>query len=190
MKKKLTMVVSLLLVMALSIGGTLAYLTAESETITNTFTIGNIEISLAETTGTTYTVVPGATVDKNPTVTVKKGSEACWLYACVENNVQVTVEGKQVTVAELNIGADWKEVATKDNKTLYRYTEAAVAANADADQDFGIFTTVTFDGDKITAENRADITDADTIVVKAFAHQSAEVGMTAADTAAKNHFGF
>ena len=188
MKKKLTLVVSLLLVMALSIGGTLAYLTAESETITNTFTIGNIEISLAETTGTTYTVVPGATVDKDPTVTVKKGSEACWLYACVENNVQVTVEGEQVTVAELNIGANWIEVDTDGNKTVYRYTEDAVAANDTADQDFEIFTTVTFDGDKITAENRADITPADTIVVKAFAHQAAEVEMAEADDAAIAHF--
>ena len=57
MKKKITMVVSLLLVMALSIGGTLAYLTDETDAIENTFTIGNVTIELKENTGKEYKTV-------------------------------------------------------------------------------------------------------------------------------------
>ena len=86
MKKKLTMVVSLLLVMALSIGGTLAYLTDKTDTVKNTFTIGKVDITLIETTGETYQMVPGQPIAKNPTVTVLKDSEACWLFVKIEEN--------------------------------------------------------------------------------------------------------
>ena len=203
MKKKIAVAVSLLLVLALSIGGTIAYLTAQTDAITNTFTIGNIQITLKEmvkgATGTeveattveqkAFTVVPGGTDTKKPIITVKANSEDCWLYAYVENNVQVAVQGVQTTVATLDIGSDWKVVASSGNKTLYRYTDNAVATAA-ADQSFTVFTTVTYDGTNITELNRADINGSDTIVVKAFAHQSDNVSKTDADAAAKTQFGF
>ena len=205
MKKKLTLVVSLLLVMALSIGGTLAYLTYTTEAITNTFSIGNIELTLKEmiknADGTeveattaeqkSFTVVPGGSDAKKPIITVKAKSEACWLYAYVENNVLVAVGGTQTPVATLDIGSDWIVVAQNADKTktLYRYTNDAVATS-DADQPFTVFTTVSYDGAKITKDNRADITSADTIVVNAFAHQSANVEKAVADATAKTQFGF
>ena len=96
MKKKLTMVVSLLLVMALSIGGTLAYLTDKTDAIENTFTIGNVKIDLTETGATkgandelfknSFKMVPGNEIDKDPTVTVEAGSEACWLFVKIEKS--------------------------------------------------------------------------------------------------------
>jgi len=84
MKKKLTIVVSLLLVMALSIGGTIAWLTDTTDAIQNTFTVGNVKIDLTETDvedndtplANSYKMVPGKTIDKDPTVTVEAGSEA------------------------------------------------------------------------------------------------------------------
>ena len=203
MKKKIAVAVSLLLVVALSIGGTIAYLTAQTDAITNTFTIGNIQITLKEmvkdTSGSeveatttaqkTFTVVPGGSDFKKPIITVKANSEDCWLYAYVENNVQVAVNEKQTPVAALNIGPDWIVVATDGNKTLYRYTESAVTSDT-KDQDFTVFTTVSYNGELITKDNRTDITAADTIVVKAFAHQSDNVLMLDADAAAKTQFGF
>ena len=79
MKKKITLLLSLVLAVAMGIGGTLAWLTAKTEAVKNTFTVGNINITLTETT-TNYKMVPGQTIAKDPKVTVKAGSEACWLF--------------------------------------------------------------------------------------------------------------
>ena len=49
MKKTLTLVLSLALAVAIGIGGTLAYLTSKTQTISNTFTIGSVAVSLYET---------------------------------------------------------------------------------------------------------------------------------------------
>ena len=69
------------LVAVISIGGTIAWLTAETPAVTNTFTTAGIKIDLTETLapdGTTLApgaewsaqLVPGKTYSKNPTVSV------------------------------------------------------------------------------------------------------------------------
>ena len=89
--RRIAMTVALVLVVALaSVGGTIAWLTAQTEAVTNTFTVGNINIELAETTGETYKMVPGNTIAKNPTVTVKANSEACWLFVKIEESTNLT----------------------------------------------------------------------------------------------------
>ena len=75
---------ALVLVIGCVAGGTVAWLVATTDTVTNTFTYGNINIALAETTGTNYKVIPGTVVEKDPKVTVKAGSEACYLFVKVE----------------------------------------------------------------------------------------------------------
>lgn len=85
MKRKLSILSLIILLIAfVGVSATLAYLVASTRTVTNTFTAGNIEIILSESTGMTYKMIPGATVDKDPTVTVKGGSDACWLFFRVE----------------------------------------------------------------------------------------------------------
>jgi hypothetical protein len=44
------------------------------------FTIGNIKLSLVETTGESYQLIPGKEITKNPKVIVEGGSEDCWLF--------------------------------------------------------------------------------------------------------------
>ena len=66
-------------------GATLAWLTAKTSSVTNTFTYGDINITLDETT-TSYKMVPGNTIAKEPKVTVKANSEACWLFVKVEKS--------------------------------------------------------------------------------------------------------
>lgn len=75
---------ALVLVIGCVAGGTVAWLVAKTDTVVNTFTYGNIDIALAESTGTSYKVIPGTTIKKDPTVTVKAGSEACYLFVKVE----------------------------------------------------------------------------------------------------------
>ena len=68
--KALALVLVVVLLFGGALGGTLAWLTAKTDTVTNTFTVGDINIDLTETT-TDYKLVPGNTIAKDPTVTVK-----------------------------------------------------------------------------------------------------------------------
>ena len=87
MKKKLTVSLAVLaLVACMAAGATLAWLTAKTSSVTNTFTYGDINIELKETTGESYKMVPGNTIAKDPKVTVKANSEACWLFVKVEKS--------------------------------------------------------------------------------------------------------
>lgn len=89
----------MLVVMVASIGGTVAWLTAKTDPVVNTFTYGDINIDLYEHNyvastnllGTEkvkkvedYKIIPGVNLPKDPTVEVKAGSEACWLFVKVE----------------------------------------------------------------------------------------------------------
>ena len=82
-RRILTTVCLMALVMVVSIGGTIAWLTAKTTPVVNTFTAGDINITLAETT-TEYKMVPGNTIAKNPKVTVTTGSENCWLFVKID----------------------------------------------------------------------------------------------------------
>ena len=82
MKKK--KIVSLCLVIALvavASLGTLAYFT-DTDSATNTFTVGKVDIELDEPAwkGNDQTLMPGTKLDKDPTITVKKDSEDCYLF--------------------------------------------------------------------------------------------------------------
>lgn len=80
MKKKVLSIVAVVLVLCCAIGGTLAWLTAKSAVVTNTFTTSDIKVELTESTGTEYKMVPGYTITKDPKATVLAGSEECWLF--------------------------------------------------------------------------------------------------------------
>ena len=97
MKKKLMTVLALVLVIAMSVAGTYAYLTSTDEVV-NTFTVGNVQIKLdeaqANADGTlvegadrvkanSYKLLPGHTYNKDPMVTVKAGSESSYVKMTV-----------------------------------------------------------------------------------------------------------
>lgn len=85
--RRILMTVCLLaLVMVVSVGGTIAWLTDTTDPVTNTFTVGNIDIDLTESDNLDLKMVPGKTITKDPKVTVKAGSEACWLFVKVEKS--------------------------------------------------------------------------------------------------------
>ena len=83
-KKILTSLVLIICVFALTIGTTLAWLTAQSEKIENTFAVGDINITLTETNPLDLKMVPGKTITKDPVVTVQAGSEDCYLFVKLE----------------------------------------------------------------------------------------------------------
>lgn len=140
-KKSMTVVLSLVLVLCLAVGGTLAWLTAKTDTVTNTFTVGDINLELYEhvlqadgTLGETttnsgndnYKMVPGNTLPKDPTVVVKANSEACWLSVKVEKSANFD------TYMSYTVDSQWTALA--GNEGVF-YKE--VAANT-ADQEFNV----------------------------------------------------
>ena len=68
------------------IGGSLAWLMTSTDPIVNVFTYGDIQIKLEETTGERYKMTPGATLVKDPKITVLADSEDCWLFVKIDES--------------------------------------------------------------------------------------------------------
>ena len=85
-KKGLAMVLALVLLAVCAVSGTLAWLTAKSDVVVNTFTTSDIKVKLEETTGTEYKMIPGYTIGKDPKATVLAGSEECYLFVKLEKS--------------------------------------------------------------------------------------------------------
>lgn len=98
--KALLLTLCAVLLVAASVLGTMAYLTS-TDTVTNTFTIGKVEIKLdeakvnadgipvegaARVQANSYKLMPGTTYTKDPTVTVKAGSEKSYVRMKVTFN--------------------------------------------------------------------------------------------------------
>ena len=95
MKKK---IVALCLVVALAataiIGGTLAYFTDTTEAKVNKFTVGNVDIDLEEPAWKpedSHTLMPGTSFAKDPTITVKEGSQDAYVFLKVNMNKYVSL---------------------------------------------------------------------------------------------------
>ena len=128
-KKSFVMVLALVLVFAVAVGGVVAWLTATTGPVKNTFTVGDINITLTETGANeagekTYQVIPGDVKDKDPKVTVAADSEACYLFVKVDvaNN---TVNGKAIYSFDVRTGDDgWTKL---EEGVYYRVVDAATA---------------------------------------------------------------
>ena len=83
-KRIMIIICATTLIASICAGTTVALLTAVSGPVENVFTIGNIDLELAETTGNSYKMIPGHSIKKDPTVTVKTGSEDCWLFIKID----------------------------------------------------------------------------------------------------------
>lgn len=103
-KKLLAAVVAVALVACCVIGGTLAWLTDKTDSKVNTFTVGDVNIDLTETT-TTYKILPGTEISKDPKVTVEADSEACYLFVKVD-------EANWIDELSYAIADGWTELET------------------------------------------------------------------------------
>ncbi len=197
--RRIAMTVALVLVVALaSIGGTIAWLTATTGSVTNTFTVGDINIDLYEhtydpdantlATGndtnsitrsgiTTYKIRPSVDLPKDPTVVVNANSEPCWLFVKVEEvNWPDAVETNSTT-RKVNYGIATGWTALSGVPGVY-YREVGTKTSA---QTFSVL-----ENNKITvSENltKADvkaITNAPTLTFTAYACQKDNVADAAA----------
>ena len=121
---------------AVGIGSTFAYFTSTTEVLGNTFTMGNVAITLDEdfnnktdiAAGTTEAyaqkILPNEVIDKKPTVTVNDGSEEAWVFVEITNDESVFT---------LDIDSDvWTLKKTDGNTKVYLH-KASMTAGESAD---------------------------------------------------------
>lgn len=144
MKKKLiALTAAFLLVIGAAVAGTVAWLTDSTQTEVNTFTVGNIDIELKETQRT-YKMVPGQTIDKDPKVSVKAGSEDCWLFVEVKESTNLK------SFIDYTIDPSWTKL---EDGVYYRQVAAA-----DTVQKFSVLT-----NDQVTVKKTVTKADMDAI---------------------------
>lgn len=151
-KKTIAIALACAVLLCCVVGGTMAWLTDSTPTVTNTFTVGDINIDLtetgaADTDDTTegildkaYHFVPGDKLVKDPVITVEKGSEKCYLFLQV-TEVNNSVDGLYPilnwdvrdlnTDAKANPEEDWVVYSTANGVTNYYRIVDAFAATED-----------------------------------------------------------
>lgn len=137
--KSLALALALVLLIGCIAGGTAAWLIANSETVVNTFTYGDIDITLEETdtqldedddpTTNEYKMIPGTEITKDPVVTVKAGSEACWLFVKLEKSANFDTF-LTFAMAEDNQTPVWTALEGNDG-VYFRSMTAEETAQAD-----------------------------------------------------------
>ena len=164
-KKSIALFLAVVLALGAVTAGTLAWLTAGTTAVVNTFTTSDIDITLAETEGGVnreFKMVPGYTIDKDPKVTVVAGSEKCYLFVKLEKSSNFD------TFLTYKIASGWREL-TGVNGVYYRVVESGTT-----DQAFDVLNDnqVTVK-DTVTKGNMNGLTDATlpTLTVTAYASQ-------------------
>lgn len=116
MKKTLITILCTVLVCSCVMGVTLAFLMDKTTTITNTFTVGNVDIDLAEGDNLDLKIVPGKQIKKDPIVTVKANSEKCYLF------VEVVKGGSFDACMSFSIAEGWTQLEVNGNTAIYYRT--------------------------------------------------------------------
>lgn len=119
--RRIAMTVALVLVVALvSVGGTIAWLTATTTPVTNTFTSADVAIALTETkqsdgstkdTSTAWTakMVPGAEYTKNPVVSVDGSKTDIDVYLFVKFEENTEAKTYLTYTSTLTAANDWTQ---------------------------------------------------------------------------------
>ena len=196
MKKIALIAVCAMLLVCVTIGATVAYLTA-NDTVTNTFTVGTVNIKLDEAKANTdgslvpnvdrvdnnsYKLLPGHTYNKDPMVTVLAGSEPSYIKMTVTfsnaNALDAIFAPTGAELISIFNGYDatyWTykgntKDATNDTRTYeFWYKEAVGAPSGDVALD-ALFDSITVPG-TINNDQLATIAGM-TIIVNAYAIQA------------------
>jgi len=132
--KLFVMSLAFTLVLCGIIGGTVAWLIADTDPVVNTFTYGDINIDLKETdtnkdgdgdpNTNNYPMIPGNPIVKDPLVTFKANSENAWLFVKLEKSANfddfMTYEIAEGWIALDGVdGVYYREVEKADTDAEY-----------------------------------------------------------------------
>ena len=177
LRKFLMLLASALLLVSVTVGATVAYLTAQTQVVTNTFTVGNVALTLDETivdeygvaitgegagvtiSGNAYKLIPGHTYTKNPTVHIGATSEDGWLFVKVVNGI-AAIEAEGNTTIAKQMETNWAVIDA--TKGIYAYKNVVTKS-----QNVPVFGSFTIAGNA----DVKDYTD-DTITIQAYLVQA------------------
>ena len=176
-KVLLTLMCAVALVVT-SVFGTLAYL-QDTDKVVNTFTVGNVDITLdeakvdangaatdaARVKENAYKLMPGHKYDKDPIIHVGTASEDCYLFVTIVD--QIAAIEADATVAAQMAAQGW--VAVPGYANTYIYTNNGAKAAVSAGADVTVFETFTIKGD--VDNNTLAAYAGKTITVNAYAVQ-------------------
>lgn len=188
--KALVLALCAVLLVVTTVFATMAFLT-DTDSVENTFTVGNVDITLEETDfdgdgdkkQNHYHLLPGQSYTKDPTVTVVKNSEEAYVRMLVTvSNIEALKDAFPTYVVNdvfllQNLVEGWDDdvwlYEGYDPTTAtyeFRYYEVVKKSNADQKLD-ALFTDVVIDG-SVTDEALAYLKDGITIDVVAHAIQA------------------
>lgn len=178
--KALLLALCAVLLVTASVLGTMAYLTAEDKVV-NTFTVGDIAITMDESDVTaedpetaprvdtnSYKLLPGHTYTKDPIIHVTQGSEDCYLFVKVANEI-TPIEGA-TTVADQMKAKGWTVVDAGKGLYVYGAADTPTVVKYSENPDVPVFDTFTVKGD-VNNETLATY-KGKTITVTAYAIQA------------------
>lgn len=185
MRKIMLALFSAMLLVCVTIGATVAYLT-DTKTVTNTFTVGNVAITLDEKdtdnstsgaerdTANKYHILPGQKYEKDPIVHVTANSEDSYIFVKVENGIAAyeaateTTEGGYKTIAEQIAANGWTALDGVTNVYYKPYTKSSAVV------DMPVFAEFKIAGNADGINGWANISETTTkVVVTAYAVQFA-----------------
>lgn len=122
-KKTVAILMACVLMLGCVMGGTLAWLTDKTDEVVNTFTVGDIDITLTETPNTdsnndnqndcwSAILIPGNTYKKDPVVSVTEDSEDCYLFVKFE---EINDPSTYLTYTSTLTGSSWALVPGETN---------------------------------------------------------------------------
>ena len=176
--KKTILSVAIALLLLCAVGGTLAWLTAQTTEVENTFTASDIGVGLSETTGTSYKMIPGWEITKDPQAWIESGSEDAYLFVKVEKSENFE------TFMEYAIDTtDWKLVSGQSD-VYYREVTGTDITN-ETKYPILLNNKITVKGEGVTTEMMNELTDATkpTLTFTAYAHQLYQNNTTKFDAA-------
>lgn len=145
-----------------SVFATYAYLTSTTDVVTNTFSVGNVKITLDETdvdvygvkegetrvTENAYKLIPGHTYVKDPIVHVTAGSEKCYVFVKVVDEIAAIEDA--TTIAAQMTAKGWTEI--KEGEGVYYYQDIVDASESVTDIDVPVFENFKVKGDASVAD--------------------------------------
>lgn len=151
MSKKLKMAITLsvcaILLVFGTIMGTVAYLTSQTAPVKNTFTYGNVTITMDEakadgtegrTASNTYKLIPGAEYNKDLQIHVGENSEDCYLFVKIAKEF-ASIDPTIVT----QLAAKGWEVLDAEKGIYYYDTTVQGGANVEVIKNFTVDTAAT-----------------------------------------------
>lgn len=153
-KKILALLMCAVLLVGASIAGTVAYLTSQ-DVVTNTFTVGNVVITLDETDvddstagadrdkANKYHLLPGHEYTKDPIIHVDATSEDCYLFVRIDNGI-AAIEDSANTVAAQMAANGWIKAGDYEDTYVYVGTEegASTPLAVEAGANIPVFATI------------------------------------------------